>query len=96
MFNKSVAEVLDIDIPTGKKIDITGLADNQGFLGYLHQIHVTVNELGGQGISLLGAFTQEDFPGISILGQRGFFDNHLIKFERYRDEMEIFPRSTRA
>ena len=96
MFNQSVAEELDIDVPSGKPIGIVGIADSQTFTGYVHQIHLTVNELGGNGISLLAAFTQNEFPVLGVLGQRGFFDNHLVKFERYRGEIEIFHRSSRA
>lgn len=62
--------------------------------GYLHQLNLSMQGLPS--VDLLVAFTETDEPGMPILGQRGFFDNFQIRFQRYKDLIEIFPKSTSA
>jgi hypothetical protein len=93
--SSSIAEILNVDITAGRPITLAGLVDDQGFLAYMHQVNIRVNGLGGS-VNTLMAFTEDDSPVFPILGQRGFFDNLQIRFQFYREEMEIYPKSTQA
>lgn len=59
---------------------------------WLHQVNIKVEGLPSIDINV--AFTDSSAPDLSILGQRGFFDNFQIRFQRYKNQIEIFPRST--
>jgi hypothetical protein len=59
---------------------------------YVHQVHLTV--IGLSSVDILVGFTESEGVGSGLLGQRGFFDNYMVRFERYRDQLEVFPRST--
>jgi len=39
------------------------------------------------------AFTLSEQPIMPLLGHRGFFDNYQIRFQRYKDRLEIYPKS---
>ena len=62
--------------------------------GYLHQLNLSIQGLPS--INLMAAFTETGDPGMPILGQRGFFDNFQVRFQRYKDLIEIFPKSSSA
>jgi|ERR1700752_2089614 len=91
VFNAAIARTLNIDIERGKYLSL------KGFIGadvdsYLHQINVSIQGLGSA--DFLFAVTNTKEPQMPILGQRGFFDRFQIRFERYKDLMELYPRST--
>ena len=93
VLNSSIAKTLKIDVTKGNPLSLTGLVGGS-VPGYLHQLNLSMQGLPS--IDLLVAFTETDDPEMPILGQRGFFDNFQIRFQRYKDLIEIFPKSTSA
>ena len=91
VFNKEIAGLLDIEVTSGKKFELGGVVDDRGLPAWLHQVSMTVGDLGS--ISTMVAFTDSDSPGLSLLGQRGFFDNYQIRFKRFQNVFEVWPKS---
>jgi len=91
VFNAEIAGLLDIDIESGRKFDLGGVVDDRGLPAWLHQVSLTVGDLGS--ISIMVAFTNGPSPGLSLLGQRGFFDNFQIRFKRFQNSIEIWPKT---
>lgn len=92
LFNADIATLLCIIPDTGKHYPIGTFAGGPDMDVWLHPIELTLNEYPAIAINV--AFTNLQMPELCILGQRGFFDNFQIRFERYKDLMEIFPKST--
>lgn len=93
VFNYSIAHILDIDVEKGRLLDLRGLVGGD-VTSYVHQVNVTVQGLAS--IDIPVAFTMSDTPDMAILGQKGFFDNFQIRFQRYKNLIEIYPKSTTA
>ena len=92
IFNSSIAQMLDVDIKSGREFQLNGLVGGSVSI-WIHQVNLTVGELGS--INTNAAFTEfEDTPSLCVLGQRGFFDNFQIRFQRYKNLIEIYPKST--
>ena len=90
-FNASIAKTLNIEIKQGSFLTLSGFVGGDTD-SYLRQVHMSIQGLPE--IDILAAFTEVDAPSMPILGQRGFFDNYQIRFHRYRDQIEIYPKST--
>jgi Aspartyl protease len=93
VFNTSMAKTLKIVVAKGDALSLSGLVGGS-VPSYVHQLNLSMQGLPS--VDLLVAFTETDDPGMPILGQRGFFDNFQIRFQRYKDLIEIFPKSTSA
>jgi hypothetical protein len=91
VFNGEIASILNIELKSGRLIDLSGFVGGTS-PAWIHQINLELE--GYPSININAAFTESDMPELSLLGQRGFFDNFQIRFERYKDLIEIFPRST--
>jgi hypothetical protein len=91
VFNSDIAALLNINPPTGKQFDLFGFVGG-GSPAWLHQVNLTLN--GYPSIDILVAFTDSIYPELPLLGQRGFFDNFQIRFHRYRNQIEIYPKSS--
>jgi hypothetical protein len=91
LFSKEIAEILALDVTTGRPFPMSGVEGGQMNI-WVHQANIEIPELGA--IDTLVAFTNTDHPEVPILGQRGFFDKYQVRFQRYKDEIEIWPRST--
>jgi hypothetical protein len=57
---------------------------------------VRLEVIGLNSIELEVGFSDVAAAGSGLLGQKGFFDNYQIRFERYKNRIESFPRSTTA
>lgn len=90
VFSYSIAKLLNIDVLQGKQLDLSGFVGDS-LLCYLHQVHLEFEELPA--IDTLVAFTEIEQPIMPLLGQRGFFDRFQIRFRRYDDMIEIYPKS---
>jgi hypothetical protein len=91
VFNSEIAGLLNIEIRSGKQFNLGGIVDNRGLHAWLHQVSMTVGDLGS--ISTMVAFTDSESPGLSLLGQKGFFDNYQIRFKRFQNVFEVWPKS---
>jgi len=88
LFHASIAQDLSIDLKTGLKHQFFGISGH-AIDAYFHEINLQVVGLN-KPIKVAVAFTES--PGISaLLGQADFFQHHQIKFERYKERMDIEP-----
>ncbi len=85
VINKQIAEALDIDVESGRKVECQGMGGT--FYVYQHQLSVRVPGLKEQ-TSLKCGVTQ-DLETDSVLGQDGFFDSYKITFQKYKDIFEV-------
>jgi hypothetical protein len=92
VFSASIAKTLSIDVTSGKPITLNGLVEGKDLPAYIHQVHITITEIGS-GVDIPVAFSQTEEPGMALLGQRGFFDNYQIRFLRFKDQIEVYPKS---
>jgi len=102
MFHAELAEVLGINLKQGKEISLYGIGHGQS-KGYVHDIEI---EIGGWRVPCFAAFCSDLIrpdplnPGrkqglhYGILGQDGFFDKFVVKFDRKVEQLEITPKSS--
>jgi predicted aspartyl protease len=91
LFHSDIGKILGIDVYTGRKESFSGVSGVL-FDVYFHKIHKETIRINT--IELEAGFTDAPVAGSGLLGQVGFFDNYQIRFERYKNSFEIYPRST--
>ena len=89
IFPASIGEVLEIDVPSGRKNTYFGLGQ-QAVIGFQHTVKLQVTGFD-HWITLEVGFIQSDNI-LPLLGQSGFFSNYQIIFERFRYQVEIKSR----
>lgn len=77
---------IGIDVESGRKGQIGGIAE-QAVAVYYHSVRLIVRGLSG--VDVEAGFTDSKGVRTGILGQKGFFDNYKIVFERYKDTIDI-------
>jgi hypothetical protein len=85
VFPASIAELLGIDIRKGQPHQFHGF-DNRVVLGFIHKVHLQVAGFN-HWVSVDAVFLESD--GVAILGQRGFFDNYQVVFEKWSRRFEV-------
>jgi len=81
----SDAEVLGIDVKTGKKVLVRGIA-GESFIGYRHLINVSLNQLK---IKIPVVFVENVFVP-RILGREGIFSQFGILFDEPKTRTAFF------
>ncbi|MFA6273866.1 MAG: retropepsin-like aspartic protease [Candidatus Paceibacterota bacterium] len=92
LFHAEVAEYLGIDLRKCKKGLVTGVGGKSSEY-FLHEVSI---EVGGWNYSMEVGF----LPTIGgrsapygIVGQKGFFENFIVKFDFKKEEIELKPRT---
>ncbi len=86
IFNAEIGKLLGIDIYTGKRFEVSGITGKSEPY-FVHDIKVSV---GGKVINVEAGFMVN--PGLDwygVVGQKGFFDKFVIKFDYSKKEIEI-------
>ncbi len=89
IFDAQIGEILGIDIAKGDRQEvggITGIVEPY----YIHPVTINV---GGWSYEIKAGF----LPGIArlgygVVGQRGFFDVFVVKFDLVKEEIELKDR----
>ena len=90
IFDASLGESLGLDIRSGTEIAFGGIQQRGGATAYLHHLQIAV---GGHGYTTIVGFSFDIAThGYGILGQKGFFDMFLVKFDLIKEEIELKPR----
>ena len=89
IFDAQIGEILGIDISSGEKQEVWGIT-GVGEFYYIHPVTLTV---GGWSCKVKAGF----LPGIArlgygVVGQKGFFENFVVKFDRQKEEIELKPK----
>jgi len=89
IFPAQIADVLDIDVKSGEKREVwgvTGVGENY----YVHSVELVV---GGWSYDVkVGFLPNIASLGYGILGQKGFFDIFVVKFDLLKSEIELKAR----
>src|SRR5262245_52112568 len=75
VFNGDIAGILEVDLKTGREIDLTGFVGGSA-PAWIHQVNLEPE--GFPSININVAFTDSRMPELCLLGQRGFFDQFQI------------------
>jgi hypothetical protein len=85
VFPSSIAELLQIDTPSGRPFEFHGF-DLRAVNGFVHPVQLQIAGFS-HWIELDAVFLETD--GLPILGQNGFFDAYQVLFERWARRFEI-------
>ncbi|HEY4522781.1 MAG TPA: retropepsin-like aspartic protease [Candidatus Paceibacterota bacterium] len=91
LFDAEVGEVLGIDVKKGEPKVVSGIGGKSSFY-YVHKVTI---EVGGWPYEIEAGF----MPAVAghaglygVVGQRGFFDLFVVKFDLLREEIELKER----
>lgn len=89
IFNAQIAEVLGIDLLKGIKSQVSGITGFPQDI-YIHTIHL---KIGGKYYKTEVGFIQMSNTSYGVVGQKGFFDKFIVKFDLIKQEIEIKTRT---
>ena len=92
LFDQSIGEAIGIDIKSGKVKEVFGVG-GKASLYYLHPVTI---EVGGWEFTIEAGF-MPDVAGrvmpYGLVGQKGFFENFIVKFDLLKAEVDLKTRS---
>src|SRR3989338_8388511 len=87
IFSAEIGEILGINVESGKKCLVGGITEGEKQFYYIHPI---VIQVGGWPYNIEAGFMPTiSRLGYGVLGQKGFFDLFVVKFDYTRGEIEI-------
>ena len=88
IFPAEIGEILDLDILSGASHEVAGIT-GQKECYYLHEVTLIV---GGHRFYISAGF-MPNFPRYSygVVGQVGFFNNFVVRFDYAKHELEVKP-----
>jgi predicted aspartyl protease len=90
IFDAEIGEYLGIDISSGARESFAGIQETGGATAFLHKVHIKV---GGQDYKTSVGFSYDIAKhGYGILGQKGFFDLFVVKFDLLKETIELNDR----
>lgn len=91
IFDAQIAEILGIDVLKGERRSVSGLTGFPEFY-YLHNISI---KIGGKDFRIEVGFMSMRSYSYGIVGQKGFFDKFVVKFDLQKEDIEIKPRDSK-
>jgi hypothetical protein len=89
IFDAQIGEILGINIKSGQKQEVWGIT-GVGKPFYFHPVTINV---GGWPYPIKAGFLPDIANlGYGIVGQKGFFDLFVVKFDLLKEEVELKPR----
>ena len=88
IFPASIGTLLGIDVPSGRPQTYYGLA-GQASPAFVHEVNLQVTGFNSW-ITIEAGFVIADV--VPLLGQRGFFENYRVVFERFRLQFEVYTK----
>lgn len=89
IFDAQIGEILGIDVEKGEPQPVSGITGATETY-YVHAITIKV---GGWPFSIHAGFLPNIARlGYGVVGQRGFFDLFVVKFDLVKEEIELKPR----
>jgi len=92
IFNSEAGEALGINVMKGKPRQVFGVG-GKASLYYLHKIKI---EVGGWEHEIEAGFMPDVAGKIiqyGLVGQKGFFENFIVKFDLKKEEIELKNRN---
>lgn len=85
IFDGQMGELLGLDVRSGKRLDFGGIQ------AFLHELSI---KIGGWPYKVRAGFSYDIAPhGYGVLGQKGFFDIFIVKFDFSKEEIELKERT---
>ena len=88
IFNSQVAEILGIDLLKGIKLQVSGIVDFPENI-YIHTLNIKISN---KNYKIDVGFMKMSNTAYGVVGQRGFFDKFIVKFDLIKKEIELKPR----
>ena len=86
IFDAEIAEILGISLTSGTKKEFSGVTGRKAIM----HIHSVEAKIGGWPHRIEAGFSKEMGPyGYGIVGQKGFFDKFVIKFDYQKEIIEL-------
>lgn len=91
IFSSVIADILEIDIEKGEKGEVVGLGGKNQSI-YYHYLDIRIG--GSLHEKVRVGFVKEmgEFA-YGVLGQKGFFDLYIVKFDLVGKEIELLSRN---
>ena len=84
LFNQEVAEKLEIQIETGKPIQLTGIGGK--ITAYFHEVEI---QLFDKKVKCKVLFSKQFKWHTNLLGRNGFFETHEITFREKEKKIHV-------
>jgi len=90
IFDGEIGETIGLDVRAGLRTLFGGIQSAGSAEAFLHQVTLRV---GGWTYSMVAGFSYDIAKhGYGILGQKGFFDIFVVKFDLVKEEVELKER----
>lgn len=87
IFDAEIGEYLGLKVSSGIQISYCGIQGEKNSTAFLHQV---ILNIGGWDYETVVGFSKGiSSKGFGILGQKGFFDMFVVKFNLFNEEIEI-------
>lgn len=87
IFDGQIGELLGLDVRAGTHLDFGGVQALAGAEAFLHEVTMRI---GGRSYKMRIGFSYDIAPhGYGIVGQKGFFDMFVVKFDLVKEEVEL-------
>lgn len=90
IFHREIGQALGIDIESGEKLEFGGVQQADFAKAYIHDLTLVVG--GWEYKSTVGFSGEIADESYGILGQKGFFDIFIVKFDLLKEEIELKER----
>lgn len=91
LFDTAVAEQIGLDVKKGKPMEVFGV----GGKASVFHLHTITLEVGGWSYEIeagfMGNVGTHTMP-YGLVGQKGFFENFIVKFDLLKEEIELKHR----
>lgn len=90
IFHSQVGEILGIDVEKGQKRELWGITG----VNETYFIHPVIIKVGGWSHKIEAGFLPKIAlqMGYGVMGQKGFFDIFIVKFDLLKEEIELIER----
>lgn len=90
IFDVEIGEYLGIDIKPGRREEFGGIQEKAGAQAFLHDVSINI---GGWSYKTTVGFSYDIAKhGFGVLGQKGFFDIFVVKFDFLKEGIELKER----
>ena len=92
IFHAEIGEALGINVKEGKPREVFGIGGKSSVY-YLHKVKILV---GGWSYEIEAGFMPSiagRFGQYGVVGQKGFFENFIVKFDLLKSEVELKSRN---
>lgn len=91
IFDAQIADILGLHLHSGKKSEIAGITGNPEPV-YIHKLDLRIGGHQTNNIEV-GFLKRMVRYSYGVIGQKGFFDIFIVKFDLKKEEIELKERS---